>query len=421
MLEMTPEGEGDCTDDSAFDEDLRWTKERRAQVEGKGQSRKLHQSLQNVATALKASNDQISDLQLHLRRTRRKWTYEDESQRQEVLQLQQVSSKLISSCLPQFPTSKSSEHEQQHHGSHSIRRTHEPSTDLSQNDPKKASNSSSAQINPGMLHQRLRMMIETSAEALQHTPRGTNVQTPFQASTPHTQLTSSGLYLMIDAATGRPLGRTVLHPDRLATVHRNMQPQSPAQSGCSPQPVPASPGRSSCHTQTIDSTDAGTCPDLHPGELQYHMPGGEGSHAPSVANTSPDDNRFNLSPGSMPETSPLTPGFSSFQASTSDDDNASRNEHENIADESSAPALEQEATCYIGKKDIADHDPCSALSAGEYDSTNISSWTTPVQGQGQKPSVTGEQPSYLERAGDQAAPPSGAADVCKYAYQRAFT
>lgn len=106
-------------------------------------NRTLHHDLQQLATAMRASNEQISDLQQALRRTRRKWTDEDQQHRAEIFELQSSSCKLISSCLRESQKSKL---DPNHHVLDSIKTSQEPLSELQQNSPKILSQGSTAQV-----------------------------------------------------------------------------------------------------------------------------------------------------------------------------------------------------------------------------------------------------------------------------------
>jgi hypothetical protein len=85
------------------------------------------------------------------------------------------------------------------------------------------------QIDPQKLHRQLRQLINRSAETLRATPRAAQVEGPFDANTAHYE--PSGLYLMVDPETGKPMGGTFMRPDQVDWAHDTItQHWNPAES-----------------------------------------------------------------------------------------------------------------------------------------------------------------------------------------------
>ena len=127
--------------------------EQRAQMEGRVPLRKLHHALQQLTTELTFSNNQISDLQHHLKRTCRRWADEDKQQHLEVFNLQTSSSNLLSSSLPlcHVISQKKSQHQ-----SDSVTNPEKAYEVLRQHSPQIASDNDSTKV----IHQQSRPRID---------------------------------------------------------------------------------------------------------------------------------------------------------------------------------------------------------------------------------------------------------------------
>lgn len=197
-----------------------------------------------------------------------------------------------------------------------------------------------------MLHRRLRLMIETSSEALQNTPRGPPAPNPFISSPHPANWAASGVYLMVDSATGQPLGSTVFHPGMLATVQQNTPNHSPSRST---NITPTSPGRSSCHTHTVDSTEVWERRNLHRIPVSDHVrhPDFLGQASASMLPDVPNETRQFRQPTMC--ISGIVQGTLGLQESGVGNGHASSEAQGDPADD--APGLAQEATCFLGEKE----------------------------------------------------------------------
>lgn len=96
------------------------------------------------------------------------------------------------------------------------------------------------------------MMIATASEALRSTPRSDARKRQNAPTHPAPQsVKSSGLYLMIDAATGHPLGQTILNAETPATTQTALPHECVILHGTASPVDETSPVVRSCHTQTM--------------------------------------------------------------------------------------------------------------------------------------------------------------------------
>lgn len=264
-----------------------FAQECKTQVYGESSRKKLHRTLQQLATGLEKSTQQIIKLQRDLKDSRCKWIDEHTHHRTASAKLRHACDQLLSGPLHTSQVCK-----QGTNGclpvSHTPTRPpvpvlqdvrHMTSTGLQQKvrfttalpagwAHRQIKIQCALQLDPSMLHRRLRMMLETSTETLRSTPaRSTAAKQCHESPTP-TLVTPSGLYLMVDATTGRPLGDTLLHADVVDAVRQRVH-QAPGLHSPASHVPPASPARSSCHTQTGDSIT--TSPSQPPQPQAHHV------------------------------------------------------------------------------------------------------------------------------------------------------